>query len=205
MQLDKFVNVMGINVIQVIDQIQSDKNGGDKKFIDSERLIDKNWFKKLERRRLKEKLAAEKEEIIILSDQKLSIRKNETNHTYRVSSSLSKRREEDIIPTNLIFPMKMKVAEFPSIETKEQGTEKDKSIQSLRSRVWQRPRTMKWCKPKDFLSNKVKTYSEACELVKQNENGVIVRVKRTSPGEHDEFFNLDSGDNSVDFITFIPT
>ena len=203
MQLDKFVNVMGINVIQVIDQIQSDKNGSDKTFIDSDRLIDKNWFKKLERRRLREKLAAEKEEIIILADQKLSIRKNEVNRTYRVSSSLRKGQEEDVIPTNLIFPMKMKVAEFPSIGTKEREREKEKSAQSLRSRVWQRPRTMKWCKPKDFLSTKVKTYSEACELVKQN--GVIVRVKRTSRGEQEELINLDSSDNSVDFITFIST
>ena len=75
-------------------------------------------------------------------------------------------------------------------------------LSDIRSRVWKRPNTIRWCTSKEFLSTKhVKTYEDACEAIRCKRDGTV-RVN-DSKNHRDEFIDIFSTDR-IDFIYYHP-
>ena len=271
MKLENFVNAMGVNVIQVIDQIQSDQNGQCKTsyVVDADKFINKDWFKKRSQndiiKEVEDNLDLLKEYLVPhslcspsattrtsgMAGQKSVFRmiresnkkkeyggegnkdeipdtKNEDrlkdNKELKLSlegshESLKSNTKNELktkkIQTNplgilpfygsLLTPVRCPVGELKGSSiikvVKNKSDKKRDSLQAIRSRVWRRPKQIKFCSAKDFLSKKIKTYENACELVERS--GVIVRTFKNNKKKLacEEYFDVDS---SVDRILYIP-
>jgi len=284
MQLENFVNVMGINVIQVIDQIQCNKDGNQKKHVDTDQYINKDWYTiHCRKRKSITKEDEERASKLQTSEYFLSNISSQMRHEdqrqlsniptfsqvhqqqhhqqqhshhnkkysltspsetaedrltkpsisptkpsispttsssigvrYRVPSSICKTidNKELIFPTTGLtsLPIRTQLPDhvINSINSndhnynkqQQRGTtvETKKSLQDkIRSRIWKRPKSIRWCTSKEFLSRQIKTYRDAYELV-QRKREVIVRVK----GKIDlsnEYFDVNSTDR-IEFILF---
>ena len=289
MQLENFVNVMGVNVIQVIDQIQSGREGYQKKYVDADQYINKDWYQLHCRRRNRQLCSKDEEEkasklqaskyflskiskstsaIETLSSQQQKDSRTSTaarrppaqqqqgdsKHQELVrfqSLSTSGETAEDrltkpsisssltsvspsrggiyrvtslcktIDKNELIFPVtcltgspintKLRDHVIHLVNSNDYNYNKQRdppatrevfrnSLQDkTRSRVWKRPKSIRWCTSNEFLSKQIKTYRDACELV-QRKRDVIVRVK-DKKHEGDEYFDVNSTD-SIEFILF---
>jgi len=266
MKLENFVNAMGVNVIQVIDQIQSDQNGQSKTsyVVDADKFINKDWFKE----RWQNDIIKEVEDNIDMfkdyltphslcssssttrdsgmTGQKSVFRmiresntkkqqvnnknKDEKPNTKNEDRSndntdmtkpslqhehLESKGKKDLMRItakplgitglpfyrSLLTPVRCPVAGSSIIKVvKNKSDKKRDSLQAIRSRVWRRPKQIKWCSAKDFLSKRIKTYEAACELVARS--GVIVRTMKNNKNKTvgDEYFDVCS---SVDRIFYV--
>ena len=243
MNLENFVAEMGINVIQVIDQIQSDRRGGGKKktFVDADKFIDKDWYKKRlsstsraghvtvkyygeERKKYTHNISSE-EEILerpknifsMIQEVKKKTLKNECSseiceesRTFHGNSTatnlitLTGSKAIDVCKNNNnledLKPSKVKIAISPFSLCSSKKNKKNNDL--FRTTLWKRPKPVKWCSTKDFLSKKIKTHKDACELVSRRD-GVIVRNAKddaTSNEEEIEYFSLTPISTDIEFI-----
>ena len=251
MNLENFVNTMGINVIQVIDQIQCDQNSKNKTFIDADKFINKDWYKRRLRREacaghvnltgmtleeekkfledyIQKKLLAKEKS---LQNQHSIFRMlNEAKKTTGCTGTINDDKSTDpSIPTDIINTNERKTTSFkvPSLFNSPQFTsdrsrtsnlpiaqilhhvtDKDTVNKSkendviVQSNVWRRPKTIKWCTTKEFLSRKIKTYKNACDIVSRHD-GVIVRSSKQHhfcPNEEVEYISFKPCDHEIAFI-----
>lgn len=70
---------------------------------------------------------------------------------------------------------------------------------ALKTRIWKKPKSVKWCSPEEFLSKKIKTYRDACEIVNRASD-VVVRIwksrRRTCNNEE-----LSSSKDKLEYIS----
>ena len=281
MQLENFVNVMGINVIQVIDQIQCDKDSNQKKHVDTDQYINKDWY--IIHCRKRKSITKEDEERAsklrtseyFLSNISSPLRhegqrrlsyiptslqghrqqlqqhqqhqqQQQSHHNKQYSQTSRETVKEHLtkpsispttssspgvqygVPSSICKTIDNKELIFPttgltSLPTRTQlpdhvinsitrndhdynkqqrntSVETKKSFRDkIRSRIWKRPKSIRWCTSKEFLSRQIKTYRDAYELV-QRKREVIVRVKGKIDLS-DEYFDVNSTDR-LEFILF---
>ena len=295
MQLENFVNVMGINVIQVIDQIQYDKDSNQKKHVDTDQYINKDWYiihcrkrksitkedeeraSKLQtseyflsnissplrhegQRRLsyiptssqrhhqqqqqqhqqqhqqqqqKQQQQHQQQQQQSHHNKQYSQTSRETVKEHLTKSSISPTTSSSPgvqygVPSSICKTIDNKELIFPttgltSLPTRTQlpdhvinsitrndhdynKQQRDTTVETkksfrdkIRSRIWKRPKSIRWCTSKEFLSRQIKTYRDAYELV-QRKREVIVRVKGKIDLS-DEYFDVNSTDR-LEFILF---
>ena len=283
MQLENFVNVMGINVIQVIDQIQGDKEDNQKKYLDTDRYFNKDWYTiHCRKQKSVTKEEEERESKLQTSEYFLSNissgpsqhesqrqlsniptsslahhnQQQQQHHHYQYQQqndnkehsrtslrettqdclmkpltspstttlstgvryrvpSLCKTidNKEIVFPTTCLTsppirtPLPDHVKNFINSndhnynkQIQDSTTKTKKTFQDkIRSRIWKRPKSIRWCTNKEFLSKQIKTYRDAYELV-QRKNGVVVRMKDKIHLSN-EYFDVNSTDR-IEFVLF---
>ena len=172
MNLETFVNAMGVNVIKAIDKIQCVRTGKEPIF-DPDELLNKTWIN------------ANFKTATSIQDNN-SVRDNTTgdmNNSYPIFFSTNGAEQQIWEESSTCRP----------------HYENGESL-SIQSRVWRKPNNSGLCKTDYFLSRKVNTYDDAIEIVKRKRNEVIVRQNVFNDLE-DEFELIDlTGEDVIHFL-----
>ena len=258
MKLENFVNAMGINVIQVIDQIHNTRNDTtNNRVVDADTFINKDWYE----RRLHNKRNNISSKRLLKQDVKINNLTNTFGKGLKnicitkqlcASSNVTVVENKGSSYTSLNFLFAPTTATAAATittttttitttlstpistvsTTKSAATEQERKYslikpvsipinleilskqvrltsrlvknssrhKNIKSRVWKRPRLMKWCSTKEFLSNNVKTYQDACKLVNRSDVVVCTDKKKTRHAKDIEFVNIHTDLETIAFL-----
>ena len=186
MNLENFVNVMGINVIKAIDKIQCVKKGRCRSN-DPDDYINKCWWKK----------RFNKVQVCRASEHAVCTPTELWNKNAQLCLNLFNLNVDKTVNRNG-SPDTEKSPNQINIQSMKKATATHPKTNNIWTTTLRRER---WCATQTFLSTKINNYSQAVNVVVRNQNDVLIRGEEKGLFEiEDEFFSSCDVDCAIGFL-----